>query len=389
MSCGWRFWVRAAVLLSLLGGQGDCFVVNGENAVETEEPLTIPAGLEYIHHRTGNEPWSIHVIRIDRRPHRYDFVSTLSDEHIFGLKTLPQQVKALGDRYGKAWAAVNGDFFIIRPDLYQGDPQGLQICRGQLVSTPKGTSFWIDREGRPHIEEVISRFRAVFADGSDVRFLLNETRPSDGAVLYTPAIGPSTRTSGGVEYELEPLEKDTVIRAGATIKAKVINVHQEGNRALRPGSMILSVGSTTDERLRTHAVNETVTLNLDTSPGLDGVQTAIGGGPVLIREGKLNEWKGQQPRHPRTAIGFNDDTFVLLVVDGRQKGLSAGMTFGELAEWMKRLGCVEAMNLDGGGSSTLWLNGKIMNSPSDGQPRRIANGIVVVEKSGNQENPQP
>ena len=72
--------------------------------------------------------------------------------------------------------------------------------------------------------------------------------------------------------------------------------------------------------------------------------------------------------------------FFLLVVDGRQKDLSIGMTLGELAEFMLKLGCTEAMNLDGGGSSTFWLDGKIMNSPSDGHERRIANGLILLQK---------
>lgn len=65
---------------------------------------------------------------------------------------------------------------------------------------------------------------------------------------------------------------------------------------------------------------------------------------------------------------------------GRQKGLSDGMTFHELAELARRLGCTEALNLDGGGSSTLWLGGQVMNSPSDGRERLVANALLLVEK---------
>lgn len=68
----------------------------------------------------------------------------------------------------------------------------------------------------------------------------------------------------------------------------------------------------------------------------------------------------------------------MVVVDGRQEPLSVGMTYPELASLMKRLGCAYAMNLDGGGSSTLWLDGHIMNSPSDGRERRVANSLIVV-----------
>ena len=56
------------------------------------------------------------------------------------------------------------------------------------------------------------------------------------------------------------------------------------------------------------------------------------------------------------------------------------MTFSELADLMKSIGCTEAMNLDGGGSSTFWLNGKVMNSPSDKHERSLANALVIVHK---------
>ena len=69
-----------------------------------------------------------------------------------------------------------------------------------------------------------------------------------------------------------------------------------------------------------------------------------------------------------------------MVVDGRQVDLSNGMTFAEQAKMMQDFGCTEALNIDGGGSSTFWLGGKIMNSPSDGRERSIANGLIVVQK---------
>ena len=70
---------------------------------------------------------------------------------------------------------------------------------------------------------------------------------------------------------------------------------------------------------------------------------------------------------------------ILAVVDGRQKKLSIGMRMDELAELMKRLGCTKAMNLDGGGSSTMWYAGKVRNSPSDGRERSLANALILCQ----------
>jgi exopolysaccharide biosynthesis protein len=110
------------------------------------------------------------------------------------------------------------------------------------------------------------------------------------------------------------------------------------------------------------------------------VTTAIGGGPMIIRNGKAMEWSGFLLRHPRTALGWNADQIFLVEVDGRQSQ-SVGMTFPELADYLVKLGCQNAMNLDGGGSATMWALGQVMNSPSEGQERPGANALVVLKKS--------
>ena len=69
------------------------------------------------------------------------------------------------------------------------------------------------------------------------------------------------------------------------------------------------------------------------------------------------------------------------MVDGRQANVSAGMTFPELAAYMEKLGCQVAMNLDGGGSSTFWVRGQVMNSPCYGHERPMANALVLTRKA--------
>ena len=86
-------------------------------------------------------------------------------------------------------------------------------------------------------------------------------------------------------------------------------------------------------------------------------------------------------RHPRSAIGWNKEHIYLVVVDGRQLRLSAGMTFPELADYLVKLGCEEALGLDGGGSATCWAYGSVVNSPSQGHERPSANALVVLETS--------
>ena len=109
----------------------------------------------------------------------------------------------------------------------------------------------------------------------------------------------------------------------------------------------------------------------------------IAGDPQLLRAGNsLAPFAGAvaAERHPRTAIAVTSDRKVLLVtVDGRQPGYSAGMTLVELATLLSRLGASEAINVDGGGSTTSVVNGRVVNRPSDAAGERpVANAIGVV-----------
>jgi exopolysaccharide biosynthesis protein len=127
-----------------------------------------------------------------------------------------------------------------------------------------------------------------------------------------------------------------------------------------------------------------------TSPNLAGAGTGIGGGPVLVRSGRRQrmvpppaesyEFTSWLERHPRTAIGWTRTDYVLVVVDGRQRDVSVGMTLEELARHLVGLGCQEAMNLDGGGSATLWFDGAVRNTPCDGYERPVANSVLVVRR---------
>jgi exopolysaccharide biosynthesis protein len=80
-------------------------------------------------------------------------------------------------------------------------------------------------------------------------------------------------------------------------------------------------------------------------------------------------------------MGWSKDHYFLVEVDGRQSNISVGMTFPELADYLVKLGCEEAMNFDGGGSSTLWALGMVRNSPSEGDERPSANALVVIRRN--------
>lgn len=137
--------------------------------------------------------------------------------------------------------------------------------------------------------------------------------------------------------------------------------------------------------------NRMVTLSHPAMKGLKKwkVVNAVGGGPVLVREGAINITNNEErkfagkaiaDKHPRTAIGYTaEGKLIILAVQGRMKGLAEGATLTQLAEIMKGIGCIEAMNLDGGGSSCMLVNGKETIKPSDPTGQRPVPAVIIIQ----------
>ena len=129
--------------------------------------------------------------------------------------------------------------------------------------------------------------------------------------------------------------------------------------------------------------NHTVTIEALAQPSAD-VREAVSGNTMLVRDGKVLPHTNKV-RHPRTVVGLNAERtkLTILVADGRRPGVAMGMSYDELAAEMLRLGCHEALNLDGGGSPVLAVReaatGKfrILHAPTDGRERAVANVLGV------------
>jgi len=366
--------------------------VPGHGAVLTNDTAPLEPDLVYTNYRVASVPWSIHVVRIKRSDPALEIHSGHAGGGALGLSTLSDQIKRMDSSKGVALAAINGDFYK-RDGFYAGDPRGVQVIDGELISAPVGGAcFWIDALGQPLATNVGSLFQVVWPNGATNSFGLNEERPPRGMELYTPAIGASTHTSGGRELILEGRQGSPwlPLRIGRAYQARVREIRESGDTKLEPGLMILSLGPALLAGAVQVSTGAVLSLSLATTPTLRGARAAIGGGPVLLRNGKRQkleppstesyEFSSMMERHPRTAIGWNPDFFFFVEVDGRQKDISVGMTLDELSRYLAKLGCEDAMNLDGDKSATLWSGGAVRNSPCDGRERAIANSLIVVKR---------
>ena len=348
--------------------------------------------LEYNNYRKPAGPWSIHVVRVPRGKSPFQIQAVHAGGTALGLSRLSDQATLVDSALARPVAAINGDFYQ-REGPYAGDPRGLQIVEGELVSAPTGgASFWLDAIGEPHASNTVSLVQVTWPDGTTTPIGLNGNRRPNAIELYTPALGASTRTAGGRELILEQ-KGDGLwlpLRPGRTYPARVREIRQTGNTPILPGTLVLSEGPTLAMTRSRFEAGAELVISTATLPSLRGVKTAISGGPVLIRDGKRQrfntpnaesyQFNSMMERHPRSAIGWNENYFFLVEVDGRQRNLSVGMTLNELASFLSELGCSGAMNLDGGGSATLWYNGQVRNHPCDGYERPVANSLVVLKK---------
>ena len=205
---------------------------------------------------------------------------------------------------------------------------------------------------------------------------MNRQRITDDLVLFNRNYGPATRTN---EHG-----REVKVRQG-----RAIEVSPKGNMMLDNDSLVLSGHGVNKDALSRVKRGDRVAIDQTLGSRMaDEARLVIGGGPLLVENGQVNVRAREESmapdiaygRAPRTGAGVTaDGTVLLMVVDGRSQ-YSAGMTLKEFAGYMKRFGAVSAVNFDGGGSSEMVLDGKIMNRPSDGGERPVSIGLGIFRK---------
>ncbi|RLE21853.1 MAG: hypothetical protein DRJ65_15100, partial [Acidobacteria bacterium] len=331
-------------------------------------------------------PWRIDVLVID--PKKIDVRVAHSMDAAIGLET----TRELAVRKG-ALAAVNGGYYRMK-GLLAGDSQGVLQIDGALLSEPdrgRGAVGFYEDDGTT--QAIFGRLsfegKVVFEDGTKVVIDgINRPRKASEIVLFTPEFHRTTlTTSGGAEVVIHD--------------RRITDIHQgEGSTEIPCGGVVVSIGG---ERVQEVApllrVGAEVLVDVDTVPLLadpegrwDQSQFILGGGPLMLWNGERLEEPQKESmstvffkaRHPRTAVGVRaDGTLIFVTVDGRRPGVSVGMSIPELTDLMMELGCVSAVNLDGGGSTTMVIEGEIVNAPTDsGGARHNGDAILLFSKGG-------
>ncbi len=279
-------------------------------------------------------------------------------------------------RRSGAVAAINGGFF----NTSTGDPLGCLAIDGEVISEPipGRTCVGIAADGQLLFDALRLDASAATDTGTVTINGVNRERGVDEIVFYRPSNGATTRTNA---FGTEVIVSDDIVQQVADGR---------GNSPIPPAGYVLSGhGRSRAALVAAFKLGDHVTAHVRLAPTSgdprwDGVRQILGGGPRLLANGQYVGGEGFRPsfsdrRHPRTAIGrLADGRIVLIVVGGRQPYHSLGMTLVELATLLRQLGVADALNLDGGGSTTLVVRGVVINLPSDETGERPVSDVLLV-----------
>jgi exopolysaccharide biosynthesis protein len=347
-------------------------------------------GIEYAQTTAGRAspdqttgPWFINALRLDPGRVRLQIVHAL-DEAV-GLET----VSSMAARFC-ATAATNGGYFRTA-GTYRGESLGLLLLDGKLLSEPHNDRAAVGLKvvgGKTELVFGHLKFSGKISVGSRKHAVqgLNRPRSPDELIVFTPEFHQTTLTNpDGVEVEVR--------------RNKVVAIRDlQGSTFIPPDGLVVSaVGKAREWLKQTVRVGSSLKLfwNLNSiEPGQDQkwahVYSILGAGPQLIKDGKIdisNLAEKISPAfvndgHPRTAIArLSSGKILLITIDGRLPGEGIGMSLPTLAQILLELGSIEALNLDGGGSTTMVVRNKVVNRPSDQTGERpVSDAILIFPK---------
>lgn len=312
-------------------------------------------------------------------------------DKINGNETVSGMAKrkdAPGARY---LVGINGDFYFTsgttsRGQSLVGTPLGTCIADGKLYNGSSGYwPFVLDVNKQVYINPVGVSGTVTMPGGASVLLHGVNVGPHDGKItVYNSNYYSGTNVTGGAEVQAKMADGAAFALAGPNKLVVTSAPSTDGDMTIPADGFVIDGRGSTLDMVKNLKVGDTVTVNMAITVGGKAVNPleVVAGQPKIVEKGATLEVHGDlmDAYHPRTAIGYYDGgkKVVFMVVDGRS-AISSGCTTLQLGDIMRYTGCTEAVNLDGGGSSCLYIKELgARNVPSDGRERADANGLFVV-----------
>ena len=303
-------------------------------------------------------------------------------------KPVSYQAMQKSDENRRVIGAVNGDFFDMT--TIKGLSYGTSIIDGEIKTAAKtSTVLGITEEDNCFID-VLNMDGVIGYKSIRIPVIsVNKLRWADQAVIYTPSFGKTTlNTVAGTDIVLKdvelPLKADKVY--SGVIEKVIPNTK---NTEIPADGVVISLPAEAFKQFSGTVAGEKINFHVKFDK--QGLKFAVSGAPRLLEDGQisaeLTDRKDAMERHPRTAIGIKDNKLYMVTVDGRQPGYSDGMNLPEMTEFLLSQGVKDAINLDGGGSTTMVVRkqgdaaAKLTNNPSDGRERYVGNSIQLISEA--------
>lgn len=330
---------------------------------------------------TVNGPVTLYIVTAPRPGGLYTLTPLLSNGTIVGRETVSSMQRDASPQM--TTIGVNGDFF----SWNGGWPSGL-LMRGGVVEHQSAlgrAAVGVDANGDLHVDRVpwYGRWHGISALWQPIG-QLNEPPRANAVALFTPVWGANTPVTRGTTVVLTGFPPAAPRRDLTGVVQSVVN---NTSVAIPPDGAALIARGTAARMLQDEAVvGSPLTVRIPIVDDWAAVTDAISSGPTLVKDGRPLFNAGEaltkaqlRGRDPRTAIGQRaDGEIVLLAVDGRRPGWSAGISNWDLAKTLIAYGCVTGFGLDSGGSTTMAFDGKLLNRPSDPQGERpVAESLVI------------
>ncbi len=378
-------------------------------SISAQDFKTIQDGIEYAEmtREIDKQPVKMNLLRLDLTKVRLDVVHAM--DAAIGTET----VSSMATRHG-AFAAINAGFFRLDKSIFAGDAAGILQIDGKLWSESYSNRIALgiingNDKTEVNIEQLTAYGTVSFGIDSEFAFSgFNRERKSDEIILYTSDFNRTTLTdSSGTEIILsncfingvsKKCHKTEIFeRKGSSIIPTDGYVISIGKDAYEKSNNILyfakrSLSNPKEQKNTLRFVNRIKSLDFSKQEFFVKAEDITNGVPQLIKNGKIEiTWEQEksskafvETKHPRTAAAkLKDGKFLMITVDGRSE-VSGGIGLQNLAEILLELGATDAMNLDGGGSTTMFLDGKIVNKPSDKEgERKVSDAILVFPRKKN------
>lgn len=336
---------------------------------------------------------ALQMLEVDLKDPNVEVIPYTSNNQVYGPEEVGNMITELRNEGKNVVAGTNGDFF-----SSVGVP-GPQITNGEIFTSKRSpdVSMLIFPDDSVRLAKDIKMMATMTNnDGEELEFdMVNRSRVpthTDRAFLFNYRFSESVKTpEGGLEMIVNVGEDNDQFIAGEAVTGQVDSIEETYDSDINRGTFVISaIGEKADWIEENIMEGEEVEIKVTYNQDVNQAKQVLSGRHMLLKDGEVALDPADfndEDKHPRTMVAVKEGKLYMVAVDGRQDGHSDGMTLSGAAKYLQSLGMEEAINIDGGGSTTYYARQPgeaqptLLNSPSDTHERPVGNSLLIVSNT--------